>query len=202
RRPSGRSCAATATLMLTDARRDARTTPDGSLVPLAEQDRRRWDASAIAEGVALVSGALTRAPLGPYQLRAAIAAVHDEARGAEDTDWADILGLYEVLIRLVPGPAERLGHAGAVAMVHGPDRALALLTDLERDEHLAGHHRPEAVRAHLLERAGDPVAARAAYTRAAELTLSLPERRYLRSRAARLGGGPGGDGTYRTAPSA
>ncbi|MFF3018999.1 RNA polymerase sigma factor [Streptomyces sp. NPDC057939] len=191
-----------ALMLLTDARRDARTTPDGSLVPLAEQDRGRWDASAIAEGVALVSGALTRTPLGPYQLRAAIAAVHDEARGDEDTDWADILGLYEVLVRLVPGPAEQLGRVVAVSMVHGPDRALALLADLERDEHLAVHHRPEAVRAHLLERAGDPAGARAAYTRAAELTLSLPERRYLRARAARLGGRPGGDVTDPPGPSA
>ncbi|MEU9027192.1 sigma-70 family RNA polymerase sigma factor [Streptomyces sp. NPDC048383] len=191
-----------ALMLLTDARREARTTPDGSLVPLAEQDRGRWDAAAIAEGVALVRDALTRAPLGPYQVRAAIAAVHDEAARDEDTDWTDILGLYEVLIRLVPGPAELLGHAVAVAMVHGPDRALALLADLERDEHLAGHHRPEAVRAHLLERAGDTVAARAAYTRAAELTLSLPERRYLRSRAARLGEDPDGDANDRAGASA
>ncbi|THA86905.1 sigma-70 family RNA polymerase sigma factor [Streptomyces sp. A0592] len=175
-----------ALMLLTDARRAARTGPDGSLVPLAEQDRTRWDRDAIAEGVTLVSDALTRTPLGPYQLRAAIAAVHDEAAGDEDTDWAEILALYEVLVRLVPGPVERLGHAVAVAMVHGPRRALDLLAALDDDDHLAGHHRLEAVRAHLLEMAGDRAAARAAYAKAAGLTLSTPERRYLRSRAARI----------------
>ncbi|MGW6984515.1 RNA polymerase sigma factor [Streptomyces sp. NPDC054932] len=175
-----------ALMLLTDARRAARTDPDGSLVPLAEQDRTRWDRAAITEGVALVSDALTHAPLGPYQLRAAIAAVHDEAASDEDTDWVEILALYEVLIRLVPGPVERLGHAVAVAMVHGPRQALALLAALDRDERLAGHHRLEAVRAHLLERAGDRAAARAAYAKAAGLTLSIPERRYLRLRAARI----------------
>ncbi|MFD6109554.1 RNA polymerase sigma factor [Streptomyces yangpuensis] len=172
--------------LLTDARRAARTGPDGSLIPLAEQDRTLWDRAAVTEGVALVSDALTRTPLGPYQLRAAIAAVHDEAASDEDTDWVEILALYEVLIRLVPGPVERLGHAVAVAMVHGPRRALELLAALDDDDHLAGHHRLEAVRAHLLERAGDRAAARAAYTKAAGLTLSAPERRYLRSRAARI----------------
>ncbi|MFF4447650.1 RNA polymerase sigma factor [Streptomyces sp. NPDC001502] len=175
-----------ALMLLTDARRTARTTPDGDLIPLAEQDRTRWDHAAIAEGVALVSDALTHAPLGPYQLRAAIAAVHDEAAGDEDTDWAEILALYELLIRLVPGPVERLGHAVAVAMVHGPRRALALLAELDGDERLAGHHRLEGVRAHLLEMAGERAAARAAYAKAAGLTLSVPERRYLRFRAARL----------------
>ncbi|CAM5579666.1 RNA polymerase sigma factor [Streptomyces avidinii] len=175
-----------ALMLLTDARRAARTAPDGSLIPLAEQDRTRWDRAAITEGVALVTDALTRTPLGPYQLRAAIAAVHDEAASDQDTDWVEILALYELLIRLVPGPVERLGHAVAVAMVHGPRRALALLARLDEDERLAGHHRLEAVRAHLLEMAGDRPAARAAYAKAAGLTLSLPERRYLRFRAARL----------------
>ncbi|MFG2340707.1 RNA polymerase sigma factor [Streptomyces yangpuensis] len=174
-----------ALMLLTDARRAARTGPDGSLIPLAEQDRTRWDRAAVTEGVALVSDALTRSPLGPYQLRAAIAAVHDEAPSDEATDWAEILALYEVLVRLVPGPVERLNHAVAVAMVHGPRRALDLLAELD-DDRLAGHHRLEAVRAHLLERAGDLAAARAAYTKAAGLTLSAPERRYLRSRAARI----------------
>ncbi|WP_327411759.1 RNA polymerase sigma factor [Streptomyces sp. NBC_01233] len=176
-----------ALMLLTDARRAARTEPDGSLVPLAEQDRSRWDRAAITEGVALVSDALTRTPLGPYQLRAAIAAVHDEAASDADTDWAEILALYEVLMRRVPGPVERLGHAVAVAMVHGPREALALLAALDEDDRLAGHHRLEAVRAHLLEMAGDRAAARAAYAKAAGLTLSLPERRYLQSRAARIG---------------
>ncbi|MFE1832100.1 RNA polymerase sigma factor [Streptomyces yangpuensis] len=175
-----------ALMLLTDARRAARTGPDGSLIPLAEQDRTRWDRAAITEGVALVTDALTRAPLGPYQLRAAIAAVHDEAPSDEATDWAEILALYEVLVRLVPGPVERLNHAVAVGMVHGPRRALDLLAELDDDDRLAGHHRLEAVRAHLLERAGDRAAARAAYTKAAGLTLSAPERRYLRSRAARI----------------
>ncbi|MFJ3829994.1 RNA polymerase sigma factor [Streptomyces sp. NPDC090046] len=175
-----------ALMLLTDARRAARTAPDGSLIPLAEQDRSRWDHDAITEGVALVSDALTHTALGPYQLRAAIAAVHDEAASDEDTDWVEILALYELLIRLVPGPVERLGHAVAVAMVHGPLRALALLAELDEDERLAGHHRLEAVRAHLLERAGDRAAARASYAKAAGLTLSVPERRYLQFRAARI----------------
>ncbi|MFD9518369.1 RNA polymerase sigma factor [Streptomyces sp. NPDC059979] len=175
-----------ALMLLTDARRAARTASDGSLIPLAEQDRTRWDRAAITEGVALVSEALTHTRLGPYQLRAAIAAVHDEAASDEETDWAEILALYEVLIRLVPGPVERLGHAVAVAMVHGPRPALTLLAALEEDDHLAGHHRLEAVRAHLLEMAGDRAAARAAYAKAAGLTLSVPERRYLQFRAARI----------------
>lgn len=163
--------------------------------PLAEQDRTRWDRAAVTEGVALVSDALTHTRLGPYQLRAAIAAVHDEAASDEDTDWAEILALYELLVRLVPGPVERLGHAVAVAMVHGPRPALELLAALDEDERIAGHHRLEAVRAHLLERAGDMPAARAAYAKAAGLTLSLPERRYLQARAARIGGEPGSGST-------
>ncbi|MFI0024766.1 RNA polymerase sigma factor, partial [Streptomyces virginiae] len=125
-------------------------------------------------------------PRAPYQGRPAIAAVHDAAANDEDTDWAEILALYEVLVRLVPGPAERLGHAVAVAMVHGPHRALDLLAALDDEDHPAGSHRLEAVRAHLLEMAGDRAAARAAYAKAAGLTLSTPERRYLRSRAARI----------------
>ncbi|WP_455358562.1 RNA polymerase sigma factor [Streptomyces sp. SYSU K21746] len=175
-----------ALMLLTDARRPARTGPDGSLVPLAEQDRERWNRAAIDEGVALVTDALTRTRLGPYQLRAAIAAVHDESERAEDTDWAEILALYEVLLRLAPGPMESLNHAVAVAMVHGPEAGLALLATLDQDERLAGHHRLDAVRGHLLEMAGEPAAARAAYARAAGRTLSLPERRYLLGRAARL----------------
>ncbi|MGW6944543.1 RNA polymerase sigma factor [Streptomyces xanthophaeus] len=184
-----------ALMLLTDARRAARTGPGGSLIPLAEQDRTRWDRAAVTEGVALVSDALMHTRLGPYQLRAAIAAVHDEAASDEDTDWAEILALYELLVRLVPGPVERLGHAVAVAMVHGPRPALELLAALDEDERIAGHHRLEAVRAHLLERAGDMPAARAAYAKAAGLTLSLPERRYLQARAARIGGEPGSGST-------
>jgi RNA polymerase sigma factor (sigma-70 family) len=176
-----------ALMLLTDARRPARTRPDGSLVPLAEQDRSRWDAGAIAEGVALVTGTLARAPLGPYQLQAAIAAVHDEAARAEDTDWRQILVLYELLERVAPSPVVTLNHAVAVAMVRGPRAGLDLLATLDGDDRLAGHHRLDAVRAHLLELAGDRAAAREHYRAAARATTSLPEQRYLESRAARLG---------------
>jgi predicted RNA polymerase sigma factor len=175
-----------ALMLLTDARRPARTRPDGALVPLAEQDRGRWDRAAIAEGVALVSDTLARAPIGPYQLQAAIAAVHDEAARFEDTDWDQILGLYELLGRLAPGPMVELNRIVAVAMVHGPRAGLRQLAAAEADPGLAGHHRVDAVRAHLLELAGDQEAARAAYLQAARRTLSLPEQRYLRSRATRL----------------
>ncbi|MEV1078832.1 sigma-70 family RNA polymerase sigma factor [Streptomyces sp. NPDC050211] len=171
-----------ALMLLTDARRDARTGPHGELVPLDEQDRERWDKAAIDEGVALVTKALARGPAGPYQVRAAIAAVHDEAPSAEATDWQEILGLYDVLVRLVPGPVERLNRAVAVAMVDGPYAGLAELDVLEG----ASGHRRDAVRAHLLERAGEPEAARAAYESAAAQTLSLPEQRYLQARTARL----------------
>jgi RNA polymerase sigma factor (sigma-70 family) len=175
-----------ALMLLTDARRPARTRPDGALVPLAEQDRRRWDAGAIAEGVALITEALAGAPIGPYQLQAAIAAVHDEAARAEDTDWPQILGLYELLQRIAPGPMVTLNRAVAVAMVHGPRAGLEQLAAAEADPALAGHHRVDAVRAHLLDMAGDHEAARALYRLAARRTLSLPERRYLESRAAQL----------------
>ncbi|MER5385751.1 sigma-70 family RNA polymerase sigma factor [Streptomyces sp. NPDC002688] len=173
-----------ALMLLTDARRAARTGAYGELVPLDEQDRDRWDKAAIAEGVALVTEALTRGPAGPYALRAAIAAVHDEAPSAEATDWAEILGLYDVLVLRVPGPVERLNRTVAMAMVHGPRAALAELDRLEGVS--AAGHRLEAVRAHLLEREGDMAGARAAYAAAAGQTLSLPERRYLEARAARL----------------
>ena len=176
-----------ALMLLTDARRPARTRPDGSLVPLAEQDRSRWDAGAVAEGVALVTGTLARAPLGPYQLQAAIAAVHDEAARAEDTDWRQILVLYELLERVAPSPVVTLNHAVAVAMVRGPRAGLELLATLDGDDRLAGHHRLDAVRAHLLELAGDREAAREHYRAAARATTSLPEQRYLEGRAARLG---------------
>ncbi|WAU84980.1 sigma factor [Streptomyces sp. Qhu-G9] len=173
-----------ALMLLTDARRAARTGPHGELVPLDEQDRGLWDKAAIEEGVALVTYALTQRQPGPYQLRAAIAAVHDEAASPDSTDWREILGLYDILVRFVPGPVERLNRAVAVAMVHGPTAGLAELAPLEAE--LASGHRLDAVRAHLLERAGDTEAARAAYESAAGKTLSLPERNYLRVRAARL----------------
>jgi RNA polymerase sigma factor (sigma-70 family) len=175
-----------ALMLLTDARRPARTRPDGALVPLAEQDRSRWDARAIAEGVALITRALASAPVGPYQLQAAIAAVHAEAARFEDTDWKQILGLYELLDRLAPGPMVTLNRIVAVAMVHGPEAGLRQLEGAKTDPALADHHRLDAVRAHLLELAGDHEAARAAYRLAARRTLSLPEQRYLETRAARL----------------
>ncbi|MEU8568426.1 sigma-70 family RNA polymerase sigma factor [Streptomyces pathocidini] len=218
-----------ALMLLTDARRPARTRPDGSLVPLAEQDRALWDRELIQEGVALVTDALSptgtgggagspqgrgggtppggRGPspggvpaapsgggggtppggrVGPYQIQAAIAAVHDEAARAEDTDWAEILVLYEVLGRIDPSPMVTLNQSVALAMVRGPRAGLALLETLDADSRMAGHHRLEAVRGHLLEMAGDREAALAAYQRAADRTLSLPERRYLLGRAARL----------------
>jgi RNA polymerase sigma factor (sigma-70 family) len=175
-----------ALMLLTDARRPARTGPDGTLVPLASQDRGRWDVQAIAEGTELITRALASAPIGPYQLQAAIAAVHDEAARFEDTDWDQILGLYELLGRLTPGPMVDLNRIVAVAMVHGPQAGLRRLASAEADPVLAGHHRLAAVRAHLLELAGDQEAAHAAYLLAARRTLSLPEQRYLRSRAARL----------------
>jgi RNA polymerase sigma factor (sigma-70 family) len=175
-----------ALMLLTDARRPARTGPGGALIPLAEQDRSRWDAQAVAEGVALITRALASAPVGPYQLQAAIAAVHDEAARFEDTDWDQILGLYELLDRLAPGPIVTLNRIVAVAMVHGPEAGLGQLAAAEADPALAGHHRVDAVRAHLLELAGDHEAAHAAYRLAARRTLSLAEQRYLESRAARL----------------
>jgi predicted RNA polymerase sigma factor len=179
-----------ALMLLTDARRPARTGPDGRLVPLAEQDRGRWDRELIAEGVALVSAALARSTaLGPYQLQAAIAAVHAEAPRVEETDWPQVVGLYELLERFGPNPVVTLNHAVAVAMVHGPKAGLALLDAVDADGRLAGHHRLDAVRAHLLEMAGEAAAARAGYQRAARATTSLPERRYLEARAARLPAG-------------
>jgi RNA polymerase sigma factor (sigma-70 family) len=176
-----------ALMLLTDARRPARTRPDGTLVPLAEQDRGLWDRASIEEGVALVSGALARATPGPYQLQAAIAAVHAEAERAEDTDWPQILALYRLLERLSPNPMVTLNHAVAVAMVDGPEAGLELLETLDGDDRVASHHRLDAVRAHLHELAGDRTAARGRYLSAARRTTSLPEQRYLEARAARLG---------------
>ena len=175
-----------ALMLLTDARRPARTGPDGALIPMAEQDRDRWDRAYIAEGVALVSAALPRGPTGPYQLQAAIAALHDEAPTAAETDWPQILALYEVLRQLADNPVVALNHAVAVAMVHGAAAGLDRLAGLAADQRIAADHRLPAVRAHLLELAGDPDAARAAYLDAAGRTLSQPQQRYLHARAARL----------------
>jgi RNA polymerase sigma factor (sigma-70 family) len=176
-----------ALMLLTEARRAARTGCDGGLVPLAEQRRERWDAELIAEGVALLTRTLGTGPTGPYQLQAAIAAVHDEASSAEQTDWPQILALYEVLARVSPGPMVTLNRAVAVAMVHGPRAGLALLGTLEADARMRQTHRLEAVRAHLLERTGDEAAARESYLRAARMTASVPEQHYLTLQAARLG---------------
>ncbi len=175
-----------ALMLLTDARRAARTRPDGSLVPLAEQDRGTWRHEFIAEGVELITATLSRAPIGPYQLQAAIAAVHDEAARAADTDWPQIVVLYELLARLAPNPMVTLNQAVAVAMVSGPQAGLSVLEPLDADERMVMHHRLHAVRAHLLEMAGDRDAAGASYRTAARLTRSVPELRYLEAKAARL----------------
>ena len=175
-----------ALMLLTDARRPARTTADGNLVPLAEQDRSRWDAASIGKGVALITETLPRARLGPYQLQAAIAAVHDEAPDAEATDWPQIVALYELLAQIAPNPMVTLNQAVAVAMVSGPQAGLDLLATLDADDRMTAHHRLHAVRAHLQEMAGDLDAALASYRLAARQTTSLPERRYLEGRAARL----------------
>jgi RNA polymerase sigma factor (sigma-70 family) len=175
-----------ALMLLTDARREERTRADGALVPLDEQDRARWNHALIAEGVALLSGVLGRTALGPYQVQAAIAAVHDEAPSAAETDWQEILALYELLDRVAPNPMATLNRVVAVAEVHGPDAALTLLASLDADDRIVDHHRTYAVRAHLLERTGDVTAARAAYLEAARRTTSRPEQRHLEARAARL----------------
>nr|WP_308209417.1 sigma-70 family RNA polymerase sigma factor [Micromonospora sp. RHAY321] len=175
-----------ALMLLTEARSPSRTGPSGELVSLADQDRTRWDAAAIAEGVALVTRALPRGPTGPYQVQAAIAALHDEAPSTEKTDWPQILALYEVLERMSGSPVVSLNRAVATAMVHGPAAGLAALDALTDDPQLAGHHRLAAARAHLHEMAGDRDRAIADYRAAAGRTSSLPEQRYLTMRAARL----------------
>jgi RNA polymerase sigma factor (sigma-70 family) len=175
-----------ALMLLTDARRPARTGPDGELIPLTEQDRTLWDRNAIAEGVALITDTLSRGSIGAYQLQAAVAAVHDEAVRAEDTDWPQIVALYGLLKRMSDNPMVTLNHAIAVAMVNGPPAGLELLKALDADERMAGHYRLDAVRAHLLEMAGDREAAIARYRAAAGRTTSIPERNYLSTKAARL----------------
>ncbi len=177
-----------ALMLLTDARRAARTRPDGSLVPLADQDRGRWDRDRIAEGVALVSSALPRGAVGPYQLQAAIAAVHDEAAAMDATDWPQVLALYDLLVRVAPNPMTALNRAVAVAEVHGPASGLAELAALESDQRLRDSHRLIAARAHMLERAGDLAAAAGCYREAARRATSRPERQHLAGQAARLGG--------------
>jgi RNA polymerase sigma factor (sigma-70 family) len=175
-----------ALMLLTDARRAARTGPDGELIPLTKQDRTLWDQKQISEGIALLTATLPKGSVGPYQLQAAVAAVHDEAVRAEDTDWPQILALYDLLKRMSDNPMVELNHAIAAAMVYGPSAGLDLLNGLDADERLTGHHRLDAVRAHLLELAGEHQAAIAHYQTAAGRTTSLPERNYLLTQAARL----------------
>ncbi len=171
-------------MLLTDARRSARTDAGGGIVPLAEQRRELWNTAQITEGVDLLSRTLGKHAIGPYQLQAAIAAVHDEAARADDTDWPQILALYDVLERVSPAPVVTLNRAVAVAMVHGPAAGLAVLETVESE--LRQSHRLHAVRAHLLEMSGETEAARAAYLQAARMTASIPEQRYLAMRAAAL----------------
>lgn len=176
-----------ALMLLTDARRAARLDASGALVPLHRQDRRRWDRDRIAEGIALIEAALPTGPVGPFQLQAAIAAVHAEAEQAADTDWAQIELLYRMLAEQVPGPVVTLNHAVALAMVDGPEAGLALLEPLTTARELRHSHRLPAVRAHLLELAGRPVEARVQYAEAARLATSIPEQRFLNDRAAEVG---------------
>ncbi|HEX4757904.1 MAG TPA: sigma-70 family RNA polymerase sigma factor [Terracidiphilus sp.] len=178
-----------ALMLLTDARRAARTGPDEELIALDKQDRTLWDRAAVSEGAELLTAALSKGAVGLYQLQAAIAAVHDEASRVEDTDWPQILALYELLRHVSPSPVVTLNHAVATAMVHGPSRGLELLKALDNDDRLAEHHRLDAVRAHLFEKLGDRESAIKHYLAAAGRTTSTPERNYLRSQAARLGQG-------------
>jgi RNA polymerase sigma factor (sigma-70 family) len=179
-----------ALMLLTDARRLARTGPEGELIPLAEQDRTLWDKQQIEEGVALISATLPKGQVGPYQLQAAVAAIHDEAARAEETDWPQILAFYELLGRMSDNPMVSLNQAIAASMVHGPTKGLELLKVLDADHRIANHHRLDAVRAHLLEMAGDQEAAIKYYRAAAGKTGSLPERNYLLTQAARLSSEP------------
>ncbi|MBM7076378.1 RNA polymerase sigma factor [Micromonospora humida] len=187
-----------ALMLLTDARGPARVGPDGELVPMAEQDRSRWRADQIAEGVALVSAVLPRGDVGPYQLQAAIAAVHDEAASVEATDWAQIEALYGVLLGMSDNPVVALNHAVAVAMARGPAAGLRLLDALADDPRVGDDPRRHAARAHLLERCGNLAEARTAYAHAARRSTSLPRQRYLYGRLTRLtdagDGGPGDGG--------
>src|SRR6202050_5534821 len=175
-----------ALMLLTDARRAARTGPDEELIPLDKQDRALWDRPEISEGIVLLTAAVSKGSVGLYQLQAAIAAVHDEAESVEDTDWTQILALYELLKRVAPSPMVTLNLAIAAAMVHGPAKGLELLRALDRDPRIAGHYRLDAVRAHFFEKMGDHEAAIQHYRIAAARTTSMPERNYLLTQAARL----------------
>ena len=177
-----------ALMLLTDARRAARTGPEDELIPLDKQDRTLWDRAEISEGIELLTAALSKASMGLYQLQAAIAAVHDEAARVEDTDWPQILALYELLKGVAPSPMVTLNHAVAASMVHGPAQGLELLRALDSDPRMAGHYRLDAVRAHLFEKIGDHEAAIKHFRIAAARTTSMPERNYLITQAARLAG--------------
>jgi predicted RNA polymerase sigma factor len=185
--PGGEVGGLLALMLLTDARRPARTGPGSELIPLAEQDRNRWDQHLIAEGTAILNQTMGSGRPGQYRLLAAIAALHDRAARARDTDWPQILAVYGLLEQVAPSPVVTLNRAVALAMVDGPGAALALLSTLDQPgSALAGHHRLHAVRAHLHEMAGDVDTARTHYREAAALTTSIPEQRYLVERAARL----------------
>jgi RNA polymerase sigma factor (sigma-70 family) len=177
---------ALALMLLTDARRAARVDARGDLVPLAEQDRSRWNADLVGEGTAILEAVLPRGPVGAYQLQAAIAAVHAESRRYQETDWAQIVVLYSMLDRVAPSPAVTLNRAVAVGMASGPTQGLAVLQPLLDDPALARYHRVPAVHAHLLEMSGALPAAEREYARAAELTSSRPEQRYLARRLVRV----------------
>lgn len=177
-----------ALMLLTDARRAARTGPSGELIPLDEQDRSRWSRAEIAEGADIISKYFSKGPIGPYQIQAAVASLHDEAARVEDTDWPQIAMLYGALMAIQDNPMVALNHAIAAAMVDGPARGLELLAPLDKDPRISGHYRLDAVRGHLYERAGDTKAAIAAYQRAASKTASVPEHHYLLMKAAKLRG--------------
>ncbi|WP_030166854.1 RNA polymerase sigma factor [Streptomyces sp. NRRL S-813] len=175
-----------ALMLLTHARRQARTTAAGDLIPLDEQDRTKWDRELIDEGTELVKASLAGPALGPYQLQAAIAATHADAATAEETNWPQVHALYLILERIAPNPVVTLNRAIALAETEGPTAGLALLSTLDSDARMAGHHRLLSVRAHLLEQIGDTAGAYEHYRRAAKATASLAERRYLESRAGRV----------------
>jgi RNA polymerase sigma factor (sigma-70 family) len=178
-----------ALMLLTDARRAARATEGGELIPIDEQDRTLWNQESIEEGAALILKTLASGEVGSYQLQAAIAAVHAEAPTADETDWRQILALYVLLEKLAPNPMVTLNRAIALAQVEGPQAGLDLLATLDDDKHLADNHRLDAVRAHLLERSGDLSGARERFLAAARRTTSLPEQRYLTAKAAGLADG-------------
>lgn len=175
-----------ALMLLTDARRDARAGPGGELIPLDEQDRTQWNQTLIAEGITLISNTLSKGAIGPYQLQAAIAAIHDEAKHPEDTDWPQIVAFYGLLKRMSDNPMVALSHAIAVAMAQSPSAALELLRLLDDDPRIAGHYRLDAVRGHLYELSGDPTRAIDHYRAAAARTTNIPEQNYLTMKASRL----------------